>query len=261
MIKDLSQPPAYKVALHLQIAMAFITMAVLHGPAAAKNDEYKDLLNCLEDSKKCSSAEPKTPLPQTRTKVYEATASDVPLRPIPRYASSVDDQLSVNDCVISGMKGVSNDVAASIIRTACESKSKALRRERDLQNQMEYGASVSTNDIEAVPTRSAGSITDRLLISNVRGRPDAVITYVSFNISSMTKAGQCGGEDMRLAYKVSLPARKSVALQIPAFYPAESPGVCATVIEVRAKPSTWSDSLKNLTSIGEIAPLKVDPFP
>ena len=261
MINHLFQPTAHSIRRYRRFAEMLFLTAVLHVPATAQNDHYDDLLACMVDSNKCNATAPKTRQRPAKKPGYGETASDAPLRPIPTYANNIDDRAIVSDCIINGMKGVSSDAAASMIRTACENRASALKRDRDLQNQREYGTSVAENAIEVTPSRRAGSVADRLVVSNVRGRPDAVITYVSFNVSSMTKGGQCYGEDMRLAYKMSLPSNSSVQLQIPAFYPAESPGVCAKIVEVKAKPSTWSDSMRSLTSIGEIAPLKVDPFP
>lgn len=160
----------------------------------------------------------------------------------------------LNDCIISGMKGVSSDVAARQVRYACDQKLRAYKVEQLAKFEKEFGELVDSGLAEqakffdlAGPGKHSIQISSR--------EPARALTFVRLEITPATGGPGTSCDPLRarvFAYKTLIKPGASVKLVFPVV--AESN--CIAVVSLHARPTAWSDVSFSST----IDQLAVDPF-
>ena len=154
----------------------------------------------------------------------------------------------LNDCIINGMKGVSNDTAARQIRNACDQKSKEEKRKVLEKLSKEYGDII---DNEFFHNELRGD-------SKARYRNesnDKVITFVRLAVWPRPDgAGTPCQPDGRTDYffKPGLKPRGFIQLD----YPFSTPTDCRAIWAVMGRTSTWTD----ISLFSSVSPIDRSPF-
>jgi hypothetical protein len=157
--------------------------------------------------------------------------------------SAVDARadFSFNDCVLNGLKGVSSDAAARMIRSACDAKLQEFRRERLNELEQQYGVTVSLDTVQvAEQFDSAEDGYWAIKITNLDGQRDRVIAYILIGISPAPGPGlPCIiSREVEIAYKVAIRTGASARLM---FRPPGSESACVAAKAVRTRVSSWRD--------------------
>lgn len=161
-----------------------------------------------------------------------------------------------DDCVLQGLKGVSSDAAARMIRQSCENKRTEFTRQKDKKNNEEYGVDDRTSILE---DHSKGySLEPNGYISseykNTSKDDTKWISYVRLSVQATNKDGYCDYSTIKYySYKTSI---KPGAISRFFFKAPSSKSICFDVSAVRTKPYKWSDF--SLSS--SFKPLDKDPL-
>lgn len=169
----------------------------------------------------------------------------------PCYAND----FSLSDCIINGLKGVSSDVAARLVRVACKEKQEEHRKEMMRALEQEYGDELDTTSIVmadhfATETTDSASIE----ITNPTKLPENTLTYVKLSV--MPAAGEnkpCDQSRKTMySYKLTLKPGDSIKL----VFPIDAEAICTSIDAARGRPSAWQD----FSLLGSVKPLDKDPF-
>lgn len=142
----------------------------------------------------------------------------------------------LEDCVLAGLRGVQSDVAARMVKQACETKA---RDEKSARNARIYGNVIREPlTIEAIQHGPAG------VALRVRNETTLTITYVEAKWSKATAAGQCSPSfDEKSVYQTELKPGVSVQLRLPSAASFKSADkLCAVATALHGRPKSWTDS-------------------
>lgn len=163
---------------------------------------------------------------------------------------------SYDDCILQGLKGVSSDAAARIIRQSCENKRTEFHRQADKKINDEYGADDNTSILEdyskGYSLQSGGYASNEY--KNISNDQSKLISYVKLAVQAIDKNGYCDYSTTKYySYKTSIKpgATASLFFKVPS-----SKSICINVTAVKTKPYKWNEF--SLTS--SFKPLDMDPF-
>ena len=163
---------------------------------------------------------------------------------------------SYDDCVLQGLKGVSSDAAARMIRQSCENKRTDFYRQADKKINDEYGVDDSTSILDdyskSYSLESGGYASNEY--KNISQDDTKLISYVKLSVQATDKNGYCDYSSTKYySYKTSIKPGSNGSF----FFKApSSKSICLKVASVRTKPYKWSEF--SLSS--SFKPLDKDPF-
>lgn len=162
---------------------------------------------------------------------------------------------SLNDCILNGVKGVSSDVAARLVRKACEDKQEEHRQQRGNALKQEYGELIDTASVVKAKffnTESAGFAS--IEITNSARSPERTLTYVKLSVMPAAGDNQpCDPQrEARYSYKLTLKPGTSINL----VFPSDAKAICTSIEAARGRPTAWKD----FSLSGSVKPLDKDPF-
>lgn len=159
----------------------------------------------------------------------------------------------INDCIINNMKGVTSDVAARAIKSACDQKEVDARISTQREITKPFGQSIETsvaklNNVLAYP--GGGFL--GIQITNIS--KNTTVKYVRLRTWPAPAGGAaCITSGVaEYAYEVTLAPRKSLLFQ----FPSSSASACIEVVAVFGKDASWQD----YSMYSSIEPLKKDPL-
>lgn len=163
---------------------------------------------------------------------------------------------SYDDCVLQGLKGVSSDAAARMIRQSCENKRTDFYRQADKKVNDEYGVDDSTSILEdyskSYSLESGGYASNEY--KNISKDDTKLISYVKLSVQATDKNGYCDYSSTKYySYKTSIKPGSTGSLLFKA---PSSKSICLNVTAVKTKPYKWSEF--SLSS--SFKPLDKDPF-
>lgn len=161
----------------------------------------------------------------------------------PHHALAED----LDSCLISGLRGVSSDVAARMVRQACENKIDNQRRQSLL---MKYGEAL---DSELTYVAYESDYSKNSLKVTVRNDLSRTVTYAELGISMPTAKGECPYLHTRkYLYAVKVKPGASTDLIVPEGTSLQSKEfrICVTARAVRGREPSILD-----ISIGAVSPL------
>ena len=134
------------------------------------------------------------------------------------FASDARADFSVNDCILDGLKGVSSDAAARLVRSACEAKKQEFRRQSEAKQEefrrqrvdeleQQYGASVSLDTVQVADRLDReGDELWAIKVANLDRQSDRIVAYVLIGISPAPGQGlPClESKEVEVAYKVAI---------------------------------------------------------
>lgn len=143
----------------------------------------------------------------------------------------------VNDCIINGMKGVSSDVAARLVRVACDQKLKIFKEQESTKLAAIYGDTINPELI--VPASSFEFVTMRIHSLKFTNKTDMTLLYVRIEVAPASAPGApCDPEKVRIfAYKTTVKPGAAVNL----VYPAATSSECVVATVARGRTSSWKD--------------------
>lgn len=147
-------------------------------------------------------------------------------------AVSAHAQQSVDDCIISGMRGVSSDVAAKMVKQACDRKA--------------YEAVYTAHGaIGAHELKVDGfEFKDGGLVVQVKNTTASTVTVLSLYAQRPegTKGSCQGGSNSeKFVYKAKLKPDSTLKLQFPSLEMISNGEVCLSATSRLARPSRWDD--------------------
>lgn len=169
--------------------------------------------------------------------------------------SSYGQSFNYDDCVLQGLKGVSSDAAARMVKEACNNKRLESYRQADKKINDEYGEEDSSSVLEETTkfysTESGGNISKEY--RNASKDSNKMVSYVKISVRGVDKSGYCDfATSKSYAYKTSIKQNSTVSL----IFPKATESLCIDVISVRTKPYKWSD----FSISSSVKPLENDPF-
>lgn len=158
----------------------------------------------------------------------------------------------MNDCVINGMKGVSNDLAAREVRLACNQKNKEYRNQLTENLLKEYGQDLGSNTLEQVKAENAPTVGFQSA-TFVNKNTTHTVTLIRIGIGE-SSASTCFGWKLRtLAFRVTMKPLSKLQL----VYPSSAPDSCVQVTNVLGRPlSPWKD----IAVFSTVKPTDRDPL-
>lgn len=162
---------------------------------------------------------------------------------------------SLNDCLLTGLKGVSSDTAARLVQKACEDKQREHHKNTISALKKKFGEEVDTKEI-STSNRFKVESNDILSIeiTNTLSFPERTLTYVTLLVATAAAKGQpCDtSKAKKHSYDLTLKRGSSVRLA----FPSNAKWICTAIATARARPTIWNDfSISN-----PIEPLDHDPF-
>lgn len=160
-----------------------------------------------------------------------------------------------NDCIINGMKGVSSDVAAGAVRTACRQKLSAFEADRKEQLMKEYGEPQELDTLEGSAYHTVESPAGFYSSSFLNTSHEKTVRYIRLVIAPAPggPGTDCDFSKRKVyAYSILLKPKASHKL----VYPSATPANCLVLLNVFAKTPTWRDVSLSSSS----KPIEKDPF-
>ena len=160
----------------------------------------------------------------------------------------------LNDCIISGMKGVSSDIAARQVRYACDQKRLAFRQARLDQISQEFGEPLEADALEEgkyYNVEEPGFYSMQYLNKS----KEMTVTLIRLAVSPAPGGPDTNCDPTRRrvhTYKVTLKPRATVKL----VYPSSVPSNCTAITLVLARPPSWKD----VSFSSSAKPSDRDPF-
>lgn len=168
---------------------------------------------------------------------------------------SLAKEPSYEDCLLQGLKGVSSDAAARLVKMACEGKERDSQKRAIESLTKEFGELI---DIDSIKMEEHFNIESKgfssIQITNSLQNPKEIITYVSLRVypaEGLNKS--CDhSKGINHSYKLSLKSGSSILL----VFPSTSPSICPQIESARARESHWKD----FSLSGTVKPMAKDPF-
>lgn len=174
----------------------------------------------------------------------------------------VIEDFSLEDCVISGLKGVTSDAAAVMVKSACREKEN-LHKEK-IKNAKEevindtYGEKVAVESVSYDGWDKSESGGWFIKITNKLPKDAENIRYVRMRIGAGA-TGYCTAHK-DFAFKVHVPPGESAYFLIDEFI-NDANALCVKFYDVRVKKQSFHDYIKTLTqSYIPAERLEVDPY-
>jgi len=152
------------------------------------------------------------------------------------WISTVAFASELDDCILNGLRGVNSDVAARMVRQACESKDKS---NRAAQLVAKYGDWVDA-DLPVVDwTRSGGASADGL-IAKLNNTSQKTVLYVELSVGATELSGSCPSRKdypNKFLFRVRMKPEASGTFLIPnagSFIDWKKP-LCLTARAVRSR--------------------------
>jgi hypothetical protein len=160
------------------------------------------------------------------------------------YAAVAED---LDTCVINGLKGVTSDVAARLVRQACENKITAQRR-KEIASRYGERVDLPLKWVGHTSTHSSGEV--RVTVKNESSQ---TVLYVELGMSALHPKDGCPWlHTSKWLYQVKVKPDASAVLVVPggtALLDKEW-RVCGSAAAVRAREPSFLD-----VSIGAVSPL------
>lgn len=162
---------------------------------------------------------------------------------------------SFNDCILDGLKGVSSNVAAWMIKKACEEKQEADRLSRLASLAREYGDTLAEGSVELSEDYELENPgIGMFAVTNRTSAPRRSVTYLRLIVAPIEEGGHICSWHHARSYAYSLKLKPAATKLVRVLI--DSKHVCARVKEVRGRePSLFDISLAS----PEI-PMPRDPF-
>lgn len=149
----------------------------------------------------------------------------------------------LDDCLLTGLKGVNSDAAARMIKQACENKVLAETKQKNME---QYGDSLGVA-LEFVDYRVRGEQVE-VRLKNGSGQ---TASLVEIGFGTPDAAGKCHTYDQFFLYRTRIrPDSASDFLAPVARLVAKDHSICVRAEAVRGRPSSWTD-----VNIGSYEPL------
>lgn len=168
-------------------------------------------------------------------------------------ASGYASEVSINDCMLNGLKGVSGDIAASLVRKSCEGKQEEHRRATVAALRQEYGELISRDSVQlSEPVGADVNGLATVAVTNRTNAPGKTLTYAKLVTYANNGAGNCDGSRAPVwhSYKLTLKPGSTAKL----IFPSGGPTPCVFIETVRGKPPTWRD----ISLAGSVKPMPAD---
>ncbi len=156
----------------------------------------------------------------------------------------------IDDCIISGLKGVSSDSAARMIKQSCENKIKNKKKQENLD---EYGGNVY-EELEFVNWVYDGADLKMLFKNN----SNLSATLIKINVSEPKDDGKCpypSEEGNTFFYKVVIKPKSEGKFTSPIsnLIQKETKNLCLNAVALLGRDPKWSDY-----QYGRAKPLKIN---
>lgn len=161
---------------------------------------------------------------------------------------------SMNDCILEGMKGVSSDIAARMVKQACEEKANEARQKNVAALVKEFGDPIAPESVSLAAnySRESGRHVSIQATNNVKNG-DQTIRYIKLSVAPVEDGFCATWKRTVFAYKLTLTPGSSIKLQASA---PNTEDVCFEILAVRGTSAGWSD----FSIAGTIEPMGKDPF-
>lgn len=145
-------------------------------------------------------------------------------------AISANAESSLDNCIIEGMRGVSSDAAAVMIKQACERKTRETIYD-------EHGA------IEAQELKvEAYAIEDSILVVQVKNTTRNTVTLISLDAGTPDASAGCPStSSARFVFKAKVKPSSSIKVRVPAPKMVSGGRVCLTAYSRLARAMRWND--------------------
>lgn len=145
-------------------------------------------------------------------------------------AITANAESSLGNCIIEGMRGVSSDAAAAMIKQVCERKTRQTIYD-------EYGA------IEAQMLKvEAYDIEDSILVVQVKNTTRNTVTLISLAAGTPDAVAGCpSASTASFVFKANVKPSSSVKLRVPAAGMVSGGRVCFTANSRLARAMRWND--------------------
>lgn len=152
---------------------------------------------------------------------------------------------SYDDCILNGLKGVSGDAAAVLVRKACESKRDAAADARERAIRDEYGDELSLQQLSMLVVESwdRASVPGSIIV-RVVNHSGQTVRYVRLEAADQI-SDRCGVVSSH-AYRLNLAPGEVGLLRIPKRVSSDQ--LCARISYARAREPSWQDQIRRLGS-------------
>ena len=154
-------------------------------------------------------------------------------------SASAQSNFDINDCIIDGLKGVQSDIAAKMVKEACERKQQQRPDWKVEQYMKQLGSVIDTGSVELLDSfTNAAPGYHGLLVRNTDAT--STVTFIRLKITPAPVAGKgCDYLQSKFeTFRLNIPPAMTATLHYPSRGGQES---CYVLVTVFAKETTPSE--------------------